>query len=825
MRGSSFWFFIGLMLVLGGCAATAPDTGVRVVLAELWGAGHAAGIRAGDLLVAWSRGGEGGPIRSPLDIELLIVDHSPRGEVEISYRRDGREDQTKLRHGDWALKTAPLEGDESQATAMWGRLERARDLQASGESEEASRLFAEARAQLTDPRLVDMALNLEIRAREDNASGDLAATIAAYGDAIERIRVRAPGSPLLAWYLDGVGWARHRHFDDRAEASLREALAIYEALPNAEVERSLVLNHLANHELRRGAYETAGELYREAYRVRAQVAPNAPRNGALLGNLGLAQRRQGRLDEAERTGLEALNEISKLDPRGLNAGYSLRNLGLLALDKGDYDAAEGYYKRALSIFEEVRPDNLQVAGMMLNLGNIAKNRGKLVEAERRYRTALELWSSLEYDPVVFAKGQHNLGDVLREQGRFEEARARLEEALSIKEQHVPSTPLVGTTLFSLGMLLGQQGDLDRAEALHQRALAIRRAVIPDTAEAAESLFALARVADDRGQLVLAQSRRLEAVAILEGQRDRLVFDARERSRFSARFHEEYRALAEFFVDTERVEQAFEFLESSRGRSLRALMSQREIGRSAVRELVSERKRAEQRLARVRSRLASVAVEDNDGFQTAQAELRELRARIDDVRERMGRAVPAISVENDLRQFSASRVREQLDADTKLLSYSVGPDRTLVFIVSSDGADESGVQVREIAIEREVVAALVERFLAFVERGRETDEVEPALLRLAHELYRALWAPLEEDLRGVTRAVVVAEGPLLALPFGALVESIEPRIFLAERIALTFTTSATVLRCTDTGVAAPAPGPLGVGRPQRLGGNRAATVRP
>ncbi len=763
------------------CRPAPAVDGVRVLRAELWGAAYQAGIRENDLILSWHRDSESGPVRSPLDIELAILEQSPRGEVELSYQRDGHEHRAALRHADWALTTAPLESDAS----VWHRVEQARAVHASSEAEERGGHVAELLRDLDDPRLTGVLLEHGMQPVQGFRLAD-------FEDGVQHVRAQLPGSPLLGWHLDWLGWSQHLAFDERAEETLREALALYEALPNAEVERSQVLNHLANHELRRGNYEAAEVLYREAHAVRAKLAPGSPRNGALLGNLGLALRRQGRLDEAERTTLEALREGSKFAPRGLHIGYPLRNLGLLALDKGDYDAAQSYYEQALSIFEEVRPDSVEVAGMTLNLGNIAKDRGKLQEAERRYRHALELWSALEYNPLAYASCQHNLGQVLLQQGRLAEAKDHLEAALAIKEQRVAGSPLVSTTLFSLGVLSRQLGELDRAEALHQRALAIRRAVTPDTADTAESLFALARVADDRGLVEVALSRRLEAVEILESQRDRLVFGDDERSRFSARFHEEYRALAEFFVDTGRAKEGFEFLESSRGRSLRALMSQREIRRGALRELVSERKRAEQRLSRVRSRLARAPAGDDAVFRTLHAELQELQADIDDVRERMGRAVPAIALEDALREFSTEKARSALLPSTKLLSYSVGPERTLVFIVSAAGTEGPDVQVREIAVERDALAALVERFRAFIERGRVTTEIEPALLRIGHELYRTLWAPLEEDLRDVERAVIIAEGPLLSLPFAALVESVESRTFLAEKMALSFATSAAVL---------------------------------
>ena len=744
-----------------------------------WSAGSDAGIRPDDSIVGWTQGDTEGLIRSPLDLEWVLAERSPRGPVDLITRRDGQERMATLEHGDWGLEVEPADAG-SPETVYWRRVQAAE----SGDGESLETLAQDAS---TEPH------RFLVRARAIEAiGGDRETMRDAYQRLVDELRATSAGTPLLAKHLDLLAQAKYVARDARAVESAREALRLYEGYPNTEVERSLVTNRLANLELRDGEHEAAEGLYRRAHELRAAATPRAPRTAALLGNLGLSLRRQGRPDEAERVVLEALEILLAVDPQGVSTAFVLRNLGLLAMDKGDYEAAEGYYERALGIFVEARPDGIEVAGMELNLGNVARSRGKPGTAERRYRRALELRRQLDGDPVEYASSLHNLASVVADRGRHAEAIAMLEEALALKEHHVPDSPLVASTLYNLGRLHLLEGNLDEAYELQTRGLRIRRSVVGDSADTAESLFGLARIAEERAEVELAYETRLAAVAILEAQRGRMAFGDGERSRYSARFHEEYRALAEFLVDNGRPAEAFEFLEASRGRSLRALVSQRELAPRGAEALTRERHQLESRLARTRSRLARIAAGDDEAYRAAQSSLRDIQARLDAIGDEMTRRYPERAARAGLERVDLDAVRDALPADARLLSYSVGSERTMVFVVSPREAPGPGIRVHSVPVARDELLSRVDRLRAFIERGRTVAEIEPPLVHIAHGLYRDLWAPVAEDLAGATRAIVVAEGPLLDLPFGALVTAPTPTRFLAETMPTSFYTSAATL---------------------------------
>lgn len=123
---------------------------------------------------------------------------------------------------------------------------------------------------------------------------------------------------------------------------------------------------------------------------------------------------------------------------------------------------------------------------------------------------------------------------------------------------------------------------------------------------------------------------------------------------------------------------------------------------------------------------------------------------------------------------------------------------MVFVVGPADAPGPAIRVRSIPIERDELVSRVDRLRAFIERGRDVGAIEPPLVHLAHRLYEDLWAPVAEDLEGATRAILVAEGPLLDLPFGALVTDTSPLRFLAETMPTSFYTSAaTLLERRDT----------------------------
>jgi len=104
----------------------------------------------------------------------------------------------------------------------------------------------------------------------------------------------------------------------------------------------------------------------------------------------------------------------------------------------------------------------------------------------------------------------------------------------------------------------------------------------------------------------------------------------------------------------------------------------------------------------------------------------------------------------------ARVKAALPADMLLIEYALLPDQLVIWTASSAGWRE-----RRVAMGRDSVAALVERF------AREAAQARPGPGGADARLYDLLLRPVASELRGVHRLAVVPDRELGRLPFAAL----------------------------------------------------------
>jgi CHAT domain-containing protein len=125
----------------------------------------------------------------------------------------------------------------------------------------------------------------------------------------------------------------------------------------------------------------------------------------------------------------------------------------------------------------------------------------------------------------------------------------------------------------------------------------------------------------------------------------------------------------------------------------------------------------------------------------------------------------------------------LETDQVLLEYLVGPDASLVVLVSQDRCRSA-----RIGVGADSLHALVES----LDAGLSAGEARPSAAVVLHEL---LIGPLAADIPPDSRLVLVTDGPLAVLPFAALHDG---RTYLAERHPLSQTPSAAALRTRQPG---------------------------
>ncbi len=550
---------LGLLLTLPMCApAAAPERGVVVESVLPHAAGATAGLRPGDLILAWSGTAApadarpaGGEIHTPYDLLPLEVELAPRRPVILHGRRGEAERTWTLAASGWGVESRPVlpaglaerqltaqaqaaagdlaaagrawraaakaaeaTGDRRQAAWFLDRLASA--LADDGRGREADAAFQQAAALLEhDP---DPAAAADLLCRwgdellDRDAPGARDAAFARYRQALRRERAAAARSLGVARALDDLGVALAKGSDfPAAEAHLRQALAIRRELAPGTTEIAGSLNKLGILARLRGDLAAAEQLLARGEALQRRLAPGSPRHGLLLLNAGNVAADRGDLEGAERLQRQALAIAERINPSAI-AG-NLENLANVAMARGDLAAADDLLHRRLALLGGRARNVAGTWRALIGLGNLAALRGDLEAAAVHYRRSLALAERHFPAGRELAISLTSLGDVALERGDFTAARPLLERARRIVEELAPGTAYVAEALLHLARLEAESGgDLAAAEAFLRQALAILEQVAPESQETATALRSLGEIAARRGRLSAALTLHGRALA-------------------------------------------------------------------------------------------------------------------------------------------------------------------------------------------------------------------------------------------------------------------------------------------------------------------------
>lgn len=129
------------------------------------------------------------------------------------------------------------------------------------------------------------------------------------------------------------------------------------------------------------------------------------------------------------------------------------------------------------------------------------------------------------------------------------------------------------------------------------------------------------------------------------------------------------------------------------------------------------------------------------------------------------AVTSLSAVPPRTRSSLTDIQRMLDGGTVIVDYLAVDSGIFALVVTARTS-----RVMKLPLSVPVTMDLVQRlrrpFMA-VDGGRLDLARAPFDLRLAHQLYAGLFAPLESMLSGVRRLMIAPDGPLYGVPFGAL----------------------------------------------------------
>ncbi|MCP4658250.1 MAG: CHAT domain-containing protein [bacterium] len=720
-------------------------------------------------------------------------------QAEASYR-----EALRIQEAAWgeSLSLATSQNDLGVLALIQGRLNRA---------EEALQSALDIRRRLASKSLA-VAGNLNNLAVVAGKRSELELAEGYYQQALEIQESLAPKSVPTAKILNNLGLvAQDRGRFELAEEYYRRALEIEEELVPESLIVANPLNNLGLVALYRGDPDRAEDYIRQALEIRERLIPEGLAVATSLHNLGVVAHTRGELHLAQEYYQRGLAIREKLAPGSLPMSSSLLHLGGVGMLRGELELAESYFQRGLQIVEALAPESFEAAGAFTNLGLLAEKRDELELAWEYHQRARQIYVKLAPGSLDVAGAVSNLGGVAMLRGELELAREYLQRALEIQEERAPASRSVSITVHSLGVLAVTSGKPELAEEYYQQALEITASCCPGSIEMAHTLSDLGQMALERGEPELAEPYLERALEIrerlapgsfdlattlnllgtlsrgrgelhlaaqylersfesLETQVEKLGGSHDVKAGFRARAEDYYRDPIELFLEMNRPERAFAVLERSRARSFLAMLAERDLLFTAdvPQEVEHARRRLTVQHDRIQNQMAGLSPEqDGEKIEQLLSELRRLRREREEIVAKIRQASPQLAALHYPQPLELREVRENLDPGTLMLSYSVGETRSDLFAVTrEDKLEVHTLPVGEDALRREVDA--LRQLIAQARPDSRTGSGFLAAFEgVSKRLGRVLIEPVAERVAQSQRVLIIPDGPLHLLPFGAL----------------------------------------------------------
>lgn len=656
----------------------------------------------------------------------------------------------------------------------------------------------------------------------------------------------------MASTLHSIGNAQYLMEDlGAALDSYEKSLALRGSVSGDILGEANTLQAIGLVQKERGDYDAALEAH-AASLARHEQYGNKAGMGLVLASEGDVHRLMGEFAPALDCYFRALPLLSETgDQETLASTYA--DIANVFAGERRYPLALDYYARSLPVFEKTG-NTSEIARVLAGAGAVHFAQGKYGFAMEEYRRSLQLFEQIGSKPGIAWTLAH-MGLVHQAVSQFAEAQGVFERGLAIVEE-LNDRPAIAITL---ALLARARVLLDRPH--EGRALAERAAAMATEIGGLDTLarakLVTAQISRELAETAPAERAFRDAVVALE--RLQAEGAAAERSRFFGDTLAPYLGLVALSVDAERPEEALTWLERGKAYLLRNSLGG--TGALVTKGMTEDERARERVLARRLVSLSTQLGRETGRATPDEARLARLQSELDETRTaRVASARTLYEAHPDLEVLRAQgstvvfdgRATLPLPASAAVVEFAVGEAKTYVFVVrpatrlsppvgrgfspavagrgfspAPTDITPKGATVTAGVIDIKAVdlAARIAQFRGYV-AGRDA-----GVARAARELYELLLKPVEAELAGATRLVIVPDAVLWALPLQAL----QPRDgrFLLEDRAVSYAPSLGAFvemvrrgeRRVPAGARVPTMTAFGVASPGAAAQERLSRVRP
>ena len=501
--------------------------------------------------------------------------------------------------------------------------------------------------------------------------------------------------------------------------------------------------------------------------------------GSALSNIGKIYSDLADWQQALAFYEQALTVYKSLTDAKPSEALTLNNIGVAYSRSGEQEKALDYLQQALALQRAAKDKNSE-SRSLINIGRVYRLMGEYQKAQTSYSQAQAIQKETN-NRAHQADTLDEIGIAYSEEGQLDKALDYLNQAVQIQHT-LGNLRREGVILANLGEAYNRLRQPDKATEQFTKALSILQE-IGDLSASARALEGLARAEDSRGKLDDARKHIEESLALIETVRTR-ASNLQMRSAYRASVENAY----EFYIDVlmqqhakdpsqRRDAEALQASERGRARNLLEQLGESRVNiRQGVDANLLQKERELTRLlnAKAERELQLKARKGSaDELATLRREIGSLEEDYQQVQAAIRQTSPQYSALTQPQPLGLKEIQQQLDADTLLLEYSLGKERSYLWAVGRDSLksyvlpgqqeiEKAKDQVYESLTARSVVKSLETP----AQRSSRIAQADKDFEQAAGELSRMILAPAASEL-GSKRLVIVADGALQYVPFAAL----------------------------------------------------------
>ncbi len=579
----------------------------------------------------------------------------------------------------------------------------------------------------------------------------------------------------------------------------KQALPISRALEDKNGEAS-ILNNIGIIYADLGENQKALQYYNQALPMSRAVKDRGG-EATTLTNIGGIYADIGEKHKALQFYNQALPLTRAVKDRGVEAA-TLNNIGLIYSDLGENQKALQYYNQSLPLYRAVG-DRSGEATILNNIGKVYSDLEENLKALEDYNQALSLFRAVE-NKGAEASTLNNIGGIYLDLGENQKALQYYNQALPLRRA-VGDKGGEAITLNSIGNFYSEIGESNKALQNFKQSLSLFRAVehkggeaiilnnigvvywrlgenqkalqyynqalpisraVGDRSGEANALWSLAKLEREQGNLQASLNHIKSAIALIEDLRGTYTNQDLKTTYF-ATVQDYYKFYIDLLMEQHKKNPskgydalALHISERSRARGLIELLAQANatLSKNVNPKFIAEEKELQlKRQAQEKNlvKLINQKQPPKDTIKQTEAEIQNIINQQKQLKAKIRAQNPERDKLTNPEPLKLSQIQQQLDKDTVLLQYSLGKERSYLWLVTPTSLNSyelpKGEEIEKVA--KEFYSALA---------------INNLPIDSAQKLSEMILVPVQDKLAG-KRLVIVADGVLQQIPFAALAD--------------------------------------------------------